>query len=157
GDRPRVPGEGAPRAALPGSRASRMRAATRVAEPCWRTPRPPSDRRRYSGRVDAEHRVATRDAPQVVVGGARRQTLEEAADLQGPALEVGAQDGRLVCVAHLDGAEWLAPPTEAQLPAAGGAQVADPVRLPARRHQIAHPVAHEQVHRHDTPFTRFPS
>src|SRR5262245_7306245 len=98
-----------------------------------------------SSRLDAKDRVGGGDRAQLVVGWRRAESLEEASHLEAPAGEVGAQHGRLLRVVDLDRAKGLAPPAQPQLATAGGAQVADPLRLAARRDQVAGAVAFEQV------------
>src|SRR5262249_39990016 len=109
------------------------------------------------GRFGPAQRVTAGDAQQVAVRRRRADALEEAIHLEAPALEVGTQDGRLLRIDQLDGAERLAPPPETQLSAARGPQVADPLRLAARRDEVALPVADQEIDRHDAPLARLPS
>jgi hypothetical protein len=92
------------------------------------------------------HRGSMRNTGKPVATGAisssvlvRVDVTEEALGLHRPLLEVGPDDGRLVGVVDLGRRELLVPPTELQAALAGGAQVADPLRLPARGDEVAAP------------------
>src|SRR5262249_50101092 len=109
------------------------------------------------GQLDAKDGVPARDPTQVVVGGRRRDALEEAPDLESPAREVRSQDRRLVGVVQLDGAERLDAPAESQLATARDADVSHPLGLAARRDQITHAADLHEVHRDDAPLARLPA
>src|SRR5581483_1916193 len=89
------------------------------------------------------------DAFQVLVTGVRAHSVEERADLPGPAFEVTAQHQHLVVpVGKFGCGEPLPAPADSQLTLACGAQVAHPLRRSARRHEVTRAVDGEQVHRH---------
>src|SRR5262249_37377293 len=91
------------------------------------------------------------DASQVVQRRVAGDALEETPDLEPPLLEVAVEHRRLVGVRQLDDADPLAAPAEAKLPAAGHADVADPLRLAAWSDQVLVAVVDEEVHRHRAP------
>lgn len=96
---------------------------------------------------DAEDRMAGRDAPQVGVGGLRSDAAEECADLPFPALEVVAQDRNLVVVGQPGRSEALSTPTEQKAALASGTEVADPLRVPAWRDEVAGALESQEVDR----------
>jgi hypothetical protein len=77
--------------------------------------------------------MVRRDAPELVVVGVGSHAAEEGAHLPLPAPEVLAQDRDLVVVGQLDGGEGLRPPAEQQPALALGAEIPDPLRIPAGR------------------------
>src|SRR5918995_203295 len=88
-----------------------------------------------------------RDAPEVIVVGIRSHPFEERADLPFPALEVGTQDRGLVIVGELARGEVLCAAAEEQAALALGAEVADPLRVPARRDEVSRAFEGQQVDR----------
>lgn len=62
-----------------------------------------------------------------------------------PALQMGAQDRQLVVVGEFAGAEVLCAAAEQQAALASDAEVADPVRVAARRDEVARPLEGQQV------------
>jgi len=106
--------------------------------------------------VQSEHREVRCRRPDggVVVGV---QVFEEAAHLPGPAVEVGGQDGGLVGVGHLLGADGFDAAADPQLTLAGGPQVADPLGVAPGRHEVALAVELEQVDHGRAPLAARPA
>src|SRR5918994_1481154 len=104
-----------------------------------------------SGREDLEGRMAGGDRAELVVGGVGAHALEEHADLNLPALEVGPQHRDLLVVAELARPEVLDLLADPELPRAGHAQVAHPLRFAAGSHEVALALVLEQVDRRRTP------
>jgi hypothetical protein len=92
-----------------------------------------------------EHRVVRRDPPKLLIARVRSDAVEEHADLGLPALQVGAEQRRLLVVEELGGGERLGATAKPQPPRAASAEVADPLRVPARRDEVASAVHHQQV------------
>ena len=92
-----------------------------------------------------------RDGEELFVGGVGANPVEEGADLELPALQVGAEHGDLLVVAELAAAERLDLLPHPQLAGASGPEVADPLALTARRDQVAPTVELEQVDRDGAP------
>src|SRR3569833_373810 len=103
----------------------------------------PSGRSRPS--AEPEDRVTRCDLEQLLVGGGRVDAVEEHADLELPAPQVGAQDLRLHLVGHLGRGEDLDPAAEVQLPATGHPHVPNPLRVAAGGHEVALALVPEQV------------
>ena len=78
-----------------------------------------------------------RNPLEVVGRGVRPDAAEELPDLPFPALEVGAEDRDLVGVRHLHGANPLTPAAAQEVGLACHSQVANPLRVPARRDEVA--------------------
>src|SRR5262249_56345813 len=110
-----------------------------------------------SGASDTEDGVARRDAEKLRVGRLGGDALEERRDLESPLVEIGPQEGRLLAVAELDGAEGLAASPEAELAAAHDAQIPDPLRLTARRDEVLCPLVDQEVHGNRPPLAALPS
>ena len=103
---------------------------------------------------DPEDRVTGRDLQQLGLGSVRADPVEEHADLELPALEVGPQHARLVRVGELGGGERLGAAAHPQLAAAGGTHVAHPLRLAAGRDQVTLAVQRQRVDRGGAPLPR---
>jgi hypothetical protein len=69
-------------------------------------------KRGTSGGRDAEHRVVGSDAEQLRVGCIGPDAFDEHFDFEGPLLQVGAEQRRLVGVPKLLGPEGLVAPSE---------------------------------------------
>jgi len=91
--------------------------------------------------------MVRRDAPELVIAGVRSDTTKERADLPFPTLEVCAQDRDLVVIGELDRGEALSAPAEEQTALASGTEVAYPLRVPARRDEIASAFETQQIDR----------
>src|SRR5262245_55811920 len=78
-----------------------------------------SSRLRWASLLDPEHRVVWRDAGELAVRDVRAAQIEEAAHLEPPALQVGAQDRHLVHVTDLGRAERVASGSQTKLATAG--------------------------------------
>src|SRR5689334_2410083 len=120
------------------------------------------DRRRRSEQPSlaerqAEHRKPRRDATEILQGGILRDAFEESTDLEPPLLDVEAQDRRLLRIGQLDGADRLPTPPEPELAPAGGAHVAHPLGLAARRHEILPPLVDQQIDGNRAPLAALPS
>jgi hypothetical protein len=99
-------------------------------------------------RLDAEDGVAGRDLAELGLGGLGVHAVEEHADLEPPALEVGAQQRGLDLVGQLDHAHVFRAAADAQLGlAVRGADVADPLGDAARRDQVPGAIDRQQVDR----------
>src|SRR5262245_29981058 len=107
--------------------------------------------------LDPEHRVLWRDAGELAVRHVRPAQIEEAAHLEPPALQIGAQDRHLVRVSDLGCTERVASRSQTKLATPGHAQVSHPLRLAARRDQVAHSPVVEQVHWNRAPLSTLPS
>ena len=95
--------------------------------------------------LDAEDRMVGRDPHEFTGGRVGADASEELADLPLPATEVLAQDRLLLGVRNLDRPERLASAPEQQIPAPSYAEIANPLRVPARRDEVAIPVKSEQI------------
>ena len=73
-------------------------------------------------------------------------TAEELPDLPFPLLQVGPQDRLLLVVSELARGEMLTPPAEEQIAVARCTEVADPLRMPAGRNEVADPSERQRVH-----------
>src|SRR5215216_104282 len=93
--------------------------------------------------------------PKDRVVGRIGQGLELAPDLSPPTLEVGLYHSGLLFVRHLHRSEGLGTPAILELATTRRAQVANPVRLAARGHEVALAVQLEDVDRHAAPAPRF--
>src|SRR5579859_5710411 len=97
-------------------------------------------RRSGRGGTDFEHGMLGRGALELLVGGVGPDAFEEHSHLGLPALQVRAQDRRLLAVVDdLRRAETLRAPPDQQPALAAGAEIAHPLRVAARRYEI--PVA----------------
>src|SRR5262245_23525600 len=85
------------------------------------------------------------DAPQLVLGGIAAHAAEEDAHLGLPALQVGAQDRRLLLVRDLGRPEPLRAPHDPQLAFTRHAQVANPLRDAPGRNEIANTLVGEEI------------
>src|SRR3569833_2288599 len=103
----------------------------------------PSGRSRPS--AEPEDRVTRCDLEQLLVGGGRVDAVEDHADLELPAPQVGAQDLRRLLVGHLGRGEDLDPAAEVLLPATGHPHVPNPLRVAAGGHEVALALVPEQV------------
>src|ERR671910_649525 len=103
------------------------------------------------GREHLEGRMAGGDRAELVVGGVGAHALEEHADLDVPALEVGPQHRDLLVLGELTRPEVLDLLADPELPRAGHAQVAHPLRFAARSDEVALALVLEQVDRRRTP------
>src|SRR3569833_1201172 len=101
--------------------------------------------------AEKEDGVAGGDLQQLPVRGVRADAVEEHADLELPALEVGPEDVRLVLVGHLGGGEDLHPAAEVQFAAARDAHVADTLGVATWRDEVALALVHAQVERRGAP------
>jgi hypothetical protein len=88
-----------------------------------------------------------RDAPELGVGGVRSDAVEEGADFPLPAFEVCTQDRDLVVVWQFDRSKALCAPTEEQAALALGAEVSDPLRMPAWRDEVARALESQHIDR----------
>src|SRR5579864_4203315 len=86
-----------------------------------------------------------RDPREVGGGGGVTDPAEELPDLPLPPAKVLAQERLLLVVRDFDCPERFAPPPEQQLALTGCTKVTHPVRVPARRDQVAMPVDREEV------------
>src|SRR5438270_14091253 len=103
-------------------------------------------RRSARAGADAEHGVLRSYALQLLVGGSRADAFEEDAHLDRPALEVRAQDRHLLAlVEHLGCAEALRARADQQAALPARAQVAHPLRVPARGDEILLALQAQQV------------
>src|ERR1035441_9086059 len=109
------------------------------------------------GWADPEDRVAGRDLEQPGVGRVGVDPVEEDADLELPAPQVSPQDLRLLVVGKLGGSEGPDAPADPQLAAALDAQVANPLGVTARRHQIPAAFVRQQVDRRGPPLAAGPA
>src|SRR4051812_45669565 len=100
-----------------------------------------------SGRDHPKDRVAGGDGEQFVVGRVRTHAVEEDADLEFPALQVGAEDGGLLRVGELLWREALDAPAQPEFTLARRPQVAYPLGDAAWRDQVAAALEVEQVDR----------
>src|SRR2546422_2973977 len=92
------------------------------------------------------------DPAQLLLARVRPDAVEEDPDLGLPLAQVRAQDRRLLAlVDDLDGPEWLRAAAEEQAPLPARAEVARPLGVAARRHQIALAFVAEQVYRRAPP------
>lgn len=82
--------------------------------------------RRSSRSLDPKHRVI----------GRIRQCPKVGPNLAAPAREIRFDDARLLVVGDLGRPEGLDPATPAKFASAGGAQIAHPLRIPARGDEI---------------------
>jgi hypothetical protein len=86
-----------------------------------------------------------RDAPELGVGGVRSDAGEEGADFPLPAFEVCAQDRDLVVVGQFDCSEALCAPTEEHAALALGAEVSDPLRMPAWGDEVSRALESQRI------------
>src|ERR1700733_11319924 len=98
-----------------------------------------------------------RDRQQLRVSRVRVDAVEECLDLPRPPLQVGPKDRRLLLVAHLEDLDLLRPASEAQPPSTTGANVAPPLRVPARGDEIVLAIDRQQVDRRLAPLARLAS
>jgi peptidoglycan/xylan/chitin deacetylase (PgdA/CDA1 family)/glycosyltransferase involved in cell wall biosynthesis len=101
--------------------------------------------------VDPEDRESGRDLGDLPVGGVLAEPVEEPAYLPAPLGQVGADEGGLVGVGKLRNGDRLDLAAQSQLATARHADVADPLRLPARSDQVTNAGNGEQVDRGRTP------
>ena len=117
---------------------------------------PPKVRRGHcrSGRcrLHPKNRMVGRDPPQVRLGRVGRNAPEKDADLGLPALEVSLQDRDLLVVADLDRAKRLDLAAQEQLAGTRHPDVADPLGLAPRRHQVLRALVGQEVDRRGSPF-----
>ena len=104
-----------------------------------------------TARRDPKDRMQRRDPAQVLVWRVGADALEERADLPGPLLQVRAQNRRLLIVGNLGGGELLHPAPLSQAALTARPEVAHPLRLAARRHDVALALEPERVHRRAPP------
>src|SRR5829696_9362670 len=152
--RPRpAPGpSGALTPSMTSRRTSEPRSRSSSRAPSYLTPtRSPatSTRSRPAGcgnSADPEHRMVRCDPQQLGIRRVRSDPSEELPDLPAPLLQIGPQQGDLLRVWKLDGRKLLGASTDEQPPGPRRAQVAHPLRVPPRRHQVALPLERHQVH-----------
>src|SRR3984885_9364359 len=94
-----------------------------------------------------------RGAAQLLSRGVWPNAVEEHTDLKLPALQVGAQDRWLIVIRKLDSGEVLAARTNQQPTLPAGSQVAHPLRVTARRDEVALTLEGEEIHRRTTRLT----
>src|SRR5262249_2406026 len=80
-----------------------------------------------------------------------RQGPEVRTHLVSPACQVRVDDARLRVVGDLDRAEGVGPAAPPKLAAAGGAQVAHPLGVPARRDEVPGTLELQAVDWHPAP------
>src|SRR5581483_4392440 len=85
------------------------------------------------------------------------QLLELRLDVGAPALEVRLDDRRLLVVRDLDGPEGLRALPRTDLAAARSTQILYPVRVSARRDQVAPTLVVENEYRHGSPCPALPA
>src|SRR3954451_6020757 len=92
-----------------------------------------------------------RDPPQVLLRRVRADSMEERPDLPGPLLQVRAEERQLLLVGELRGGELLGPGALPKPALAARPQVAHPLRVAARRHDVAPALEVERIHRSAPP------
>jgi len=86
----------------------------------------------------------------------RAHAIEEDPNLSLPALEIGAQERRLLLIGKFNSSECLNVSAEEEFTTSGNAQVAYPLCLAPGCYQVAVTAVGEQVHRGGTPLTTRP-
>jgi hypothetical protein len=108
-------------------------------------------RRRLGNRLpvdlDLEDRMIGRDAAKLLCGCVVPDTPEELAYLPFPLLEVRTQNRFFLLVRKLTRRESLTSAAEKQIALAGCAQVAHPLSVAARGHEVSGTVERERIHR----------
>src|SRR6266446_10402590 len=100
--------------------------------------------------------MVSRDAPKFRFGGLGRDAVEELPRFQLPTSHVLAQDRCLGVVRKLLDPNRLTLAPKTQLTPASRAKVPHPLRLSARRHQIALPANLQRIHRRCPDLSRLP-
>lgn len=100
-----------------------------------------------SARCDPEDRVIRGDPTELRFWRVGTDAVEEHADLELPALEVGAQEWRLLAVGDLSGRERLRSLAEQQATPPARPQVTDPLGVPARSDEVPLAVDDQEIDR----------
>src|SRR4029453_3658350 len=100
---------------------------------------------------DPKDGVQRRDRAQVVVWRIGTDTLKKGADLPSPFLQVRSEKRHLLVVGKFGGGELLDPAALPQAALITRSEVAYPLRLAARRHDVPLAFVLERIHRRAPP------
>src|SRR4051812_40377931 len=98
-----------------------------------------------------------RDSAQILLWRIGADALKERADLPSPLLQVGAEKRELLVVGELGGGELLSPEALPQAPLTARAQVAHPVCLAPRCHDVPLALVLERIDRRAPPLAALPA